>query len=86
LETGDVIHSVNGVPIQNLETLRSGLDKIKPGANVAPQVEGDSQLQFVEFEMQQGRPLHFFTADYERVIVALQPYIRMALTSHNAEN
>ena len=51
LATGDVIHSVNGVPIQSLETLRTALDSIKPDSTVALQVERDGQLQFVEFEM-----------------------------------
>jgi serine protease Do len=51
LETGDVIHSINGVPIQNLETLRRALDKIKPGSTIALQVERENQLQYVEFEL-----------------------------------
>ncbi len=52
LATGDVIHSVNGTPIQNIEALRNALDKIKSGSAVALQVERDGQLQFVTFEME----------------------------------
>lgn len=52
LATGDIIHSVNGVPIQSVEALRDALDKVKSGSTVALQVERDGQLQFVTFEMQ----------------------------------
>jgi S1-C subfamily serine protease len=51
LTTGDIIHSINGIPIQSVESLRDALDKIKPGSAVALQVERDEQLQFMEFEM-----------------------------------
>ena len=51
LATGDIIHSVNGIPIQSVEDLRAALDKVKSGNSVALQVERDGQLQFVEFEM-----------------------------------
>jgi serine protease Do len=49
---GDIIHSVNGIPIESVEALRNSLDSIKPGSPVAMQVERDGQLQFVEFEME----------------------------------
>jgi serine protease Do len=51
LTTGDIIHSVNGVPIRSVEALRDALDRVKSGTSVALQVERDGQLQFVEFEM-----------------------------------
>ncbi len=52
LETGDIIHSVNGVTIQSVESLRDALDKIKSGSTVALQIERDGQLQFVTFEIE----------------------------------
>ncbi len=52
LATGDIIHSVNGVPIQSVEALRDALDKVKSGLTVALQVEREGQLQFVTFEME----------------------------------
>jgi serine protease Do len=51
LTTGDIIHSVNGVPVESLEALRTALGNIKPGSSVALQVEIDGQLEFVEFEI-----------------------------------
>jgi serine protease Do len=48
---GDVIHSVNGVPIESVEALRDALGSIRPGSAVALQIERDGELQFVEFEM-----------------------------------
>jgi len=52
LTTGDVIHSVNGVPIQSVEALRDALDKVSSGSTAALQVERDGQLQFVTFEIE----------------------------------
>jgi serine protease Do len=52
LATGDIIHSVNGVPVQSVETLHDALDRVKSGSAVALQVERNGQLQFVDFEMQ----------------------------------
>ncbi len=52
LETGDIIHSVNGVSVQTVDALRDALDKVKSGSPVALQVERDEQLQFVTFEVQ----------------------------------
>jgi serine protease Do len=51
LATGDIIHSVNGVPVKTLKALRDALDKIKSGSTVVLQIEREEQLQFVEFEM-----------------------------------
>jgi serine protease Do len=52
LETGDIIHSVNDVSVQSVESLRNALDAAKPGSTIALQVERDGQLQFIEFDMQ----------------------------------
>jgi len=49
LVTGDVIHAVNGVPVDSLSDLRDALSKLKTGDAVALQVERNSQLIFVSF-------------------------------------
>jgi len=52
LTTGDIIHSVNGVPIGSVEALRNALDKVSLGSTAALQVEREGQLQFVTFEIE----------------------------------
>ena len=52
LETGDVIHELNGVTIISLETLSTGIKQLKPGDPVVLQIERDSQLQYLAFEME----------------------------------
>lgn len=52
LTTGDVIHSLNGVPIISLETLRSGILRLQPGDAAVLQIERDGRLQFLAFEME----------------------------------
>ncbi len=52
LETGDVIHELNGVTIISLETLITGVKQLKPGDSVALQIERDGQLQYLAFEME----------------------------------
>ena len=52
LETGDVIHEMNGVTIISLETLRAGIKELKPGDPVVLQIERDGQLQYLAFEME----------------------------------
>ena len=52
LETGDVIHELNGVTIISLETLSAGIKPIKPGDPVVLQIERDGQLQYLAFEME----------------------------------
>jgi serine protease Do len=49
LQTGDVIHGMNGTPITTLEGLRQALAKQKPGDAIALQIERYSQLFFVSF-------------------------------------
>jgi serine protease Do len=49
LQTGDVIHGLNGTPITTLDGLREVLGKQKPGAAVALQIERDGQLTYVSF-------------------------------------
>jgi serine protease Do len=52
LSTGDVIRAVNGVPLENSEQLRQILARLKPGDAVALEVERQSVLQYVAFEME----------------------------------
>ena len=52
LAAGDIIHSVNGVPIQSMEGLRGALEGVKSGSAVVLQIERGGQLQFVTFEME----------------------------------
>jgi serine protease Do len=52
LETGDVIHALNGVTIISLETLSAGIKQLKPGDPVVLQIERDGKLQYLAFEME----------------------------------
>jgi serine protease Do len=49
LQTGDVIHGINGVPVTTLEGLREALAKQKPGDAVALQIERHAQIFYVSF-------------------------------------
>ena len=49
LQTGDVIHAVNGTAITDMAGLRTELASLKPGDAVVLQVERYSQLIFVSF-------------------------------------
>jgi len=51
LVTGDVIHSLNGTPIDSLNRLRSGLDQLKPRSPAVLQIERDGKLMFVDFQL-----------------------------------
>ncbi len=52
LKSGDVIHSVNTTPVNSVTSLRQVLRSLKPNAAVVLQVERDSQLQWLAFEME----------------------------------
>jgi serine protease Do len=52
LQTGDIIHSLNTKPIDSVETLRSAVRELKPGAAVVLQIERDGGLQYLPFEME----------------------------------
>jgi serine protease Do len=52
LETGDVIHALNGVTVISLEALGAAIQKLKPGDPVVLQIERDGRLQFLAFEME----------------------------------
>jgi serine protease Do len=49
LQTGDVIHGINGTPVTSLEGLRQALAKLKPGDAVALQIERGAQMFYVSF-------------------------------------
>lgn len=49
---GDIIHSLNRLPIVSVEALQSAFDGLKPGAPVVLQVERGGELQYVAFEME----------------------------------
>jgi S1-C subfamily serine protease len=50
--TGDVIHSVNGIPVDSVDALRGRLNELKHNSGVALQVERDGKLQWLAFEME----------------------------------
>ena len=52
LEPGDVIYSVNNVPISSVAALKRKLDEYKFGDVVAMQIERSSRLMFVAVELQ----------------------------------
>jgi serine protease Do len=52
LRTGDVIHSLNGRPVESVEQLRAATRQITPGQAVALQVERDGGLLYLAFEME----------------------------------
>ena len=51
LSAGDVIHSVNGAAVSNLQELRAALDGLKPQSPVVLQIEREGLLSFVAFEL-----------------------------------
>jgi serine protease Do len=52
LSAGDVIHSVNGVSVSNLQELRSALNALQPRSPVVLQIEREGLLSFVTFELE----------------------------------
>ena len=52
LAVGDVIRAVNGQPIEDAQQLRQTLAGLKPGDAVVLEVERQSVLQYVAFEME----------------------------------
>ena len=49
LQTGDVIHGLNGTTISSLADLRAGLNALKPGDAVVLHIERYGQLIYVSF-------------------------------------
>jgi len=52
LRTGDVIHSVNSISVDSVDSLRARMRDIKPGGSVVLQVERDEKLEWLTFEME----------------------------------
>jgi serine protease Do len=52
LSSGDVIRAVNGTPLDSAQQLRETLAGLKPGDAVVLEVERQSVLQYVAFEME----------------------------------
>jgi serine protease Do len=52
LEAGDIIHQLNTVPVDSVDTLRKALSALKSGDPVALQVERDDGLTYVSFEIE----------------------------------
>jgi serine protease Do len=51
LVTGDIIHALNGVAINNLESLNSALHHLKPGSYLVLQLERAASLYYVTFQL-----------------------------------
>jgi serine protease Do len=52
LQAGDIIHQLNNMPIDSMDTLRGAIQALKPGAPVALQVERSGGLEYVSFEIE----------------------------------
>jgi len=52
LEVGDIVRSINGKPLNTSDELREQLSNFKPGDSVAFEVERQSVLQYVAFEIE----------------------------------
>ena len=52
LQAGDIIHQLNTTSIDSVDALRTAVNALKPGDPVVLQVERDSGLLYVSFEME----------------------------------
>lgn len=52
LQTGDVIHAVNNVTVQDFQALRTEMNKFKHGDAVVLQIERERGLQYMAFEIE----------------------------------
>ena len=52
LQSGDVIHAINGEPVATLDFLRDKVKDLAPGAAVALQLERDGKMQYLAFEIE----------------------------------
>jgi S1-C subfamily serine protease len=52
LQAGDVIESLNHVPVASVEQLRSAVNQLKSGDAAVLRIEREGQFQFVAFEME----------------------------------
>jgi len=51
LTAGDVIHAINGAPVETMETLRAVLDQMKANSPVVLQIEREGKLMFVSIQL-----------------------------------
>jgi serine protease Do len=51
LATGDIIHEINGAPVETIVGLRSALDRLSPTTPVVLQIEREGKLMFVAFKI-----------------------------------
>jgi len=51
LATGDVIHAINGTPIETIQGLRSALEHLSPDNLVVVQIEREGRLMFIAFKL-----------------------------------
>jgi serine protease Do len=51
LATGDVIHAINGTPIETIQGLRSALERLSPTSSVVVQIEREGRLMFIAFNL-----------------------------------
>lgn len=51
LAAGDVIHAINGAPVETIAGLRSALDGMSPATPVVLQIERDGKLMFIAFKI-----------------------------------
>ena len=52
LVAGDVIHSLNGVPVKSLDGLRTSLAQLNPASPIVLQIERDGRLTYLSFEVE----------------------------------
>jgi len=52
LVAGDVIHSLNGVPVKSLDGLRTSLAQLNPASPIVLQIERDGRLTYLSFELE----------------------------------
>ncbi|HLZ39581.1 MAG TPA: PDZ domain-containing protein [Candidatus Sulfotelmatobacter sp.] len=52
LQAGDLIHQLNQIPVDKMDTLRAEVGKLKPGDPVVLQAEREGGLMYVSFEME----------------------------------
>jgi len=51
LATGDIIHSLNGMAVNDLKSLSTSLGRLEPGSFIALQVEREGVLTYLAFQM-----------------------------------
>ena len=51
LATGDIIHAINGAPVETIQGLRSTLDHLSPDNSAVLQIEREGKLMFIAFKL-----------------------------------